>query len=71
MKQAVAHDAFELLGKLDAVQKDMTALKLSLLKKLAPSKEKVVKLRGVLKDVDISEMDIADAQKSLYGKIEI
>jgi hypothetical protein len=27
MKQAVAHDAFELLGKLDAIQKDMTALK--------------------------------------------
>jgi hypothetical protein len=71
MKQAVAHDAFELLGKLDAIQKDMTALKLSILKKLAPSKEKAVKLRGILKDVDVTEMDIADVKKSLYGKIEI
>jgi len=45
-------------------------LKLSLLKHLAPTGKKTLKLKGILKDVDVTEEDILSVQKSLYSKDE-
>jgi hypothetical protein len=39
------------------------------LKKLVPTGKKVVSLKGILKNVDLTEEDIASAKKSLYSKI--
>jgi len=44
-------------------------LKVSVLKKLAPTGKKVISLKGILKNVDITEDDITSAKKSLYSKI--
>lgn len=71
MKQAVAKNAVDMLHKIETIEKEVMDLKLSVLKKLTPSGKKVIKLKGILKGVDITNEDITSAKKSLYGKIEI
>ena len=71
MKQAVAKNAVDMLHKIETIEKEIMNLKLSVLKKLTPSGKKVIKLKGILKGVDITNEDITSAKKSLYGKIEI
>jgi hypothetical protein len=46
-------------------------LKLSVLKNMTPSKQKVISLKGILKGINITEKDIAAAKKSLYGKVKL
>jgi len=43
----------------------------SVLKSLVPSVKKIVKLKGIIKGVDITDEDIASAKKSLYSKTGI
>jgi len=45
-------------------------LKLSVLKKMSPSGQQVISLKGILKGVSITEQDIAAAKKSLYSKVQ-
>lgn len=71
MKQAVAKNVVDMLHKIETIEKEIMNLKLSVLKKLTPSGKKVIKLKGILKGVDITDEDITSAKKSLYGKIEI
>ena len=71
MKQAIAKNAVDMLHKIESIEKEIMNLKLSVLKKLTPSGKKVIKLKGILKGVDITNEDITSAKKSLYGKIEI
>ncbi len=71
MKPAGAKNAVDMLQKIEAIEKEIMNLKLSVLKNLTPSGKKVIKLKGILKGIDITNDDIASARKSLYGKIEI
>jgi hypothetical protein len=71
MKQAVAKDAVDMLHKIKTIEKEIMNLKLSVLKKLTPSGKKVIKLKGILKGVEITDEDITSAKKSLYSKIGI
>jgi hypothetical protein len=71
MKHLATKNTAELLHKIASIEKEVSNLKLSVLKKLTPTGKKVVTLKGILKGVDISEKDIAAAKKSLYGKISI
>lgn len=71
MKQAVVKNAVDMLHKIESIEKEIMNLKLSVLKKLTPSGKKVIKLKGILKGVDITNEDITSAKDSLYGKIEI
>jgi hypothetical protein len=71
MKQAIAKNAVDMLHKIESIEKEIMNLKLSVLKKLAPSGKKVIKLKGILKGVNITNEDITSAKRSLYGKIEI
>jgi hypothetical protein len=55
------------------LQKEMNimkqvAIKSSVLKRLAPTDKRVISLKGVLKNVDITEEDITSVKKSLYSK---
>lgn len=68
MKHATVKGTVDILNKIESIEKGITDLKLSILKKLTPSGQKVISLKGILKGVDISEQDIADAKKSLYNK---
>ncbi len=69
MKHATTKSTVEMLHKIETIEKEVMSLKLSVLKKLAPTKQNVVSLKGILKNVEISEKDITAAKKSLYSKV--
>jgi hypothetical protein len=71
MKQAALEDSAKILHKIENIEKEVLNLKLSVLKRLAPSAKKNISLKGIIKGVDISEEDIEQAKKSLYGQTEI
>jgi hypothetical protein len=58
-----------MLQKIENIEKEVMALKLTLLKSLTPSGKKVISLKGIIKGVEISEEDVSIAKKSLYSKI--
>jgi hypothetical protein len=61
----------DLLSKISAIEHDVVTLKMSVLKKLAPTGEKVIKLKGILKGNEITEEDIYSAITSLYSKTDL
>jgi hypothetical protein len=69
MKRSSAKSTIELLQKIENIEKEVTGLKLTLLKNLTPSGKKVISLKGVVKGFEITEDDISSAKKSLYSKI--
>ncbi len=71
MKQTAAKVTADMLNKIEAIEKDVMDLKLSVLKKLTPSGQKVISLKGILKGVKVTEQDIISAKKSLYSKTRI
>ncbi len=71
MKQTAAKVTVDMLNKIEAIEKDVMDLKLSVLKKLTPSGQKVISLKGILKGVKVTEQDIISAKKSLYSKTRI
>ena len=69
MKQEVLNDTADILHKIETIEKEVIDLKLSVLKKLAPTGNKIISLKGILKGIDITDKDITSAKKSLYSKI--
>ena len=67
MKHTPPKTTADILHKIENIEKEVFDLKLSILKDLSPSGEKVISLKGILKGADISEQDIASAKKSLYN----
>ena len=63
MKHVSAKSTVDMLHKIEIIEKQVMDLKLSVLKKLTPSGQKVISLKGILKGVDITERDIASAKK--------
>lgn len=61
----------DILHKIATIEKEISEIKLSLLKDLASPGKKLVSLKGILKGVDISEQDIQFAKKSLYSNVEL
>jgi len=70
MKQSLHNNHAALLHKIETIENDVKNLKLSVLKKLAPSAKKNISFKGILKGIDITEKDIALAKKSLCSKIK-
>ena len=68
MKQAAMKSTPDILHKIEAIEKEVMDLKVSVLKKLSPTGKKVVSLKGILKGVDVTEADISAAKKALYSK---
>ena len=54
MKTASIKNTADILHKIESIEKEVKDLKLSVLKKLAPSGKKVIKLKGILKGIDIT-----------------
>lgn len=69
MEYAAAKSTVDMLHKIETIEKEIMDLKLTVLKELAPTGEKVISLKGILKGVEISEQDIATAKQSLYSKV--
>jgi len=61
----------DVIHKIEVIEEEIFNLKLSLLKKITPSKKNLISLKGILEGIEISEEDIEEAQKSLYSKTEI
>lgn len=68
MKHA-AEGEISALSRVADLERDIALLKSSLLKTSTPSSARVVKLKGVLKGVDVTEEDIAAARRSLHSTI--
>jgi archaellum component FlaC len=68
-KQTVLKSTADILQKIEAIEKDVKDLKVSVLKKLTPTGKKVVSLKGILKGVEITDEDINSVKKSLYSKV--
>ena len=71
MKNLSTKGTSEILHKIEVIEKEVLDLKLSILKGLTPSGKKVISLKGIIKDVDITEQDIVSAKKSLYSNVGI
>ncbi len=71
MKSPATESNVDMLHKIEAIEKQVMDLKLSVLKNMTPSIQKVISLKGILKGVNITEKDIAAAKKSLYGKVKL
>ena len=61
----------DILHKIESIEKELIELKLSVLKRLTPSKKNIISLKGILKGIEISEKEIDKAKKSLYSRIQI
>ena len=71
MKSPATKSTGYMLHKIEAIEKQVMDLKLSVLKNMTPSKQRVISLKGILKGVDITENEIAASKKSLYGKVKL
>ncbi len=69
MKHAATKSTVDTPHKIEIIEKEIMGLKLSVLKKLTPTSQNIVSLKGILKGVEISEKDIKAAKKSLYSKV--
>lgn len=57
-----------LLEKIETIEKEISDLKLIVVKKLASPGKRVISLRGVLRGVKITAADVSYARRSLYRK---
>ncbi|MEI6208785.1 MAG: hypothetical protein WCP20_18565 [Desulfuromonadales bacterium] len=71
MKQATVADSSDILHKLESIEKELSGIKLAILKRLTPARNKVVSLRGMIKGIDVTDDDIAAAKHSLYSAIKL
>lgn len=71
MKQTIIKQPNNVLHKIEAIEEEISDLKLFVLKNLTPSKKNIISLKGIIKHIEISDEDIEEAKKSLYSKIEI
>ncbi|CAB1083476.1 hypothetical protein JY97_04340 [Alkalispirochaeta odontotermitis] len=71
MKSPATESTADVLHKIEAIEKQVMDLKLSVLKNMTPSKKKVISLKGILKGFNITEKDIIAAKKSLYGNVKL
>jgi hypothetical protein len=69
MGHPTTNDTADILYKIKNIEKEIAALKIIVIKKWNPPGKKNVTLKGVLKNVDITDQDIADAKKSLYSNL--
>ena len=70
MKGTTIKATVDMLEKIESIEKEVMNLKLTALKSLSPTHKKMSSLRGILKDVRITDKDILRAKKSLYSKWE-
>lgn len=71
MRQAALKTDVGTLSQIAAIERDIALLKSSVLRKITPSGKRIVRLKGVIKGVEVSESDIAAVHKSLYSSVKI
>lgn len=71
MKRSAAKRTAKILQKIEAIEKEVMKLKLTLLKNLIPTGKKLISLKGIPKGVEIADEEISSTKKSLYSKIDV
>ena len=71
MKQVALKPDVDTLSKIAAIERDIALLKSSILRKATPSSSRLVKLKGIIQGVDITDEDINAARSSLYSSVNI
>lgn len=71
MKQVALKADVDTLSKIAAIEQDIALLKSSILRKATPSSSRLVKLKGIIQGVDITDEDINAARSSLYSSVNI
>ena len=71
MKQVALKPDVDTLSRIAAIERDIALLKSSILRKATPSSTRLVKLKGILQGVDITDEDINAARSSLYSSVNI
>ena len=71
MKQVALKADVDTLSKIAAIEQDIALLKSSILRKATPSSTRLVKLKGILQGVLITDEDINAARSSLYSSVNI
>ena len=71
MKQAALKPDIDTLSQIAAIERDIALLKSSILRKATPSGTRLVKLKGILQGVDITDEDINAVRSSLYSSVNI
>jgi hypothetical protein len=71
MKQVALKPDVDTLSKIAAIERDIALLKSSILRKATPSSTRLVKPKGILQGVDITDEDINAARSSLYNSVNI
>jgi hypothetical protein len=61
----------ETLDKILTIEKEVMKLKLYVFKKISSTGKKIVKLKGIVPDIEINEEEIALEKRSLYDKKNI
>lgn len=70
MKIKTPNATMEVFHKIELIEEEVLDLKFSVLKHISPSRKNLVTLKGLLKGIDVSGMDIQSAKKSLYGRVK-
>ena len=71
MKHAILKPDVDTLSQIAAIERDIALLKPSILRKATPSSTRLVKLKGIIQGVDITDEDINAARSSLYSSVNI
>ncbi len=71
MKQSMTKDNFDLINKIEAIEKEVRILKLAVLKKAPSPSRKIIKLKGLFKGTKFADIGIKRTQKSLYSRVEL
>ena len=71
MKQAILKPDVDTLSQIAAIERDISLLKSSILRKATPSSTRLIKLKGILQGVDITDEDINAVRSSLYSSVNI
>jgi len=71
MKSAQTKTTVDIFHKIENIENEVKDLKLSILKDLSPSGEKVISLKGILQGVAITEQDIAGSKKALFSSVKL
>ena len=71
MKSPSSNNSFDMLQKIETIEKQVIDLKLSVLANLTASGKNVISLKGILKGIEVTEEDITVAKKSLHDKVKL
>ena len=71
MKHLSVKSSSEILHRIELIEKEVSDLKMTLLKVISTSDKKIISLKGIIKGFDITNQDITSAKKSLYSNVKI